>query len=906
MPNANRTVVNTVGGELSPILAARLDLPVYQKGLAICQNYICLPQGGATFRSGTFFVNYTRLNRKAVFIPFQFSDQQSYLIEATDLKFRFYKDNQAVTETAKTITAMTNANPGVFTITGHSYSNGDEVFIEGLTGTTGLNGRSYLVANVTANTFTLTTIFGDVIDTTSSGTYTGTFGTAARIYEIASPYTEEHLPFLQYAQNANTMYIAHQEYEPRKLTRTGHTSWTLATYVRTGDFIVDANDYPRAVAFLDSARLAFGGSKARPETVWCSKSPDPNNGDTRFDNFSDGINPDDGITFTLAPLHGKVDAIAWLSSTSKFLACGTFSGIRRIYGATEDEPVSPTSLTAKSVNTFGCAYSLPVSDGENLFYIQRGNQSMRSLEYDIQIDGYTTRDRHLVAEHLTRSGIKQLAYQQTKPDIIWVTRNDGRFVGLTFNQKEDLSGWHRHYIAGQHVNDNGLTIDIGRVLWTGIMPRPALGDQLWFIVERQIEAFGTVRTVEYMADSLDYPIRDDYYSGEDTYQDYTNKDNDDRRYRDAIYEFQKDAVHLDMCVQYNGTEVGIDSLETAKTITAATNADPGVFTVTAHGFSDGDVVYLTGLAGGTWATLNNKFYTAEVIDADSFSLIGTDVVNPEKPRGKKKKKKKTDGTLVPTVAPIDTTGLATYTASSGTVSRLGVSVTPAFPSGNGVTFTATGPIFTASMVGREIWKSYDINGDGGGRAVIRSIISTTQASCDIYAAFDNSNTIPPGGWLMTTDSVSGLDHLNGETVGVLADGGPHVAVVVSNGIATLDGQYSIVTVGYGPYTGRIESLNVDVGGVTGSAQSKFRNLDRLGIRFLNSVGTQFGLNVYELDQIPFKRELYNRPTPLFTGQAVVRKLDRWEETHKKLCIIHKTATPSTILSFDMFVDVSDE
>lgn len=46
-------------------------------------------------------------------------------------------------------------------------------------------------------------------------------------YEIATPFLEADLFALQYAQNADVMYIANEHYWPRKLTRTGHTSWTL-------------------------------------------------------------------------------------------------------------------------------------------------------------------------------------------------------------------------------------------------------------------------------------------------------------------------------------------------------------------------------------------------------------------------------------------------------------------------------------------------------------------------------------------------------------------------------------------------------------------------------------------------------------------------------------------------------
>jgi len=46
-------------------------------------------------------------------------------------------------------------------------------------------------------------------------------------YEIASPYLHTELADIKFAQSADVMYIAHPAYSPRKLSRTGHTAWTL-------------------------------------------------------------------------------------------------------------------------------------------------------------------------------------------------------------------------------------------------------------------------------------------------------------------------------------------------------------------------------------------------------------------------------------------------------------------------------------------------------------------------------------------------------------------------------------------------------------------------------------------------------------------------------------------------------
>jgi len=49
----------------------------------------------------------------------------------------------------------------------------------------------------------------------------------ASAYEITSPYLEVDLPALKFAQSADVLYITHPSHAPRKLSRTGHTAWTL-------------------------------------------------------------------------------------------------------------------------------------------------------------------------------------------------------------------------------------------------------------------------------------------------------------------------------------------------------------------------------------------------------------------------------------------------------------------------------------------------------------------------------------------------------------------------------------------------------------------------------------------------------------------------------------------------------
>jgi hypothetical protein len=228
---------NFTAGELSPKLFGQTNLDKYSNGVETLENMTVFPQGGATRRSGSRFIcevknsaNTTRL------IPFEFNDEQAYVLEFGDQYIRFFKDQGQITEADKSISAITKANPAVVTATSHGYSNGDDVWINSVGGMTEVNGRRYTIANVTTHTFELSGV-----NSTNYTTYTSG-GTAAKVYEIATPYTSAQVFDLQFAQSADVMYIVHPLHEPEKLSRTGHTSWTLADvdFGATGPYL-DAN-----------------------------------------------------------------------------------------------------------------------------------------------------------------------------------------------------------------------------------------------------------------------------------------------------------------------------------------------------------------------------------------------------------------------------------------------------------------------------------------------------------------------------------------------------------------------------------------------------------------------------------------------------------------------------------------
>ena len=234
-------LTNFTGGELSPRLDGRNDLNKYSSGCKTLENMIIYPHGSAARRSGSRFIAEVKSSAaKTRLIPFEFSTTQTYMMEFGNQYIRFYKDNGQILEGDKTISGATQANPVVITATSHGYSNGDEISITSVAGMTELNNKRYLVANKTTNTFEITNVDGTNINGTSFTTYTSG-GVANRVYEISTPYLTAELFDIKYAQSADVMYITHPNHEVEKLSRTGHTSWTLSDVDFTKGPMQDAN-----------------------------------------------------------------------------------------------------------------------------------------------------------------------------------------------------------------------------------------------------------------------------------------------------------------------------------------------------------------------------------------------------------------------------------------------------------------------------------------------------------------------------------------------------------------------------------------------------------------------------------------------------------------------------------------
>lgn len=149
-----------------------------------------------------------------------------------------------------------------------------------------------------------------------------------------------------------------------------------------------------------------------------------------------------------------------------------------------------------------------------------------------------------------------------------------------------------------------------------------------------------------------------------------------------------------------------------------------------------------------------------------------------------------------------------------------------------------------------------------------------------------------------TDTITGLDHLEGLTVHVLADGTVHPPVVVSSGGITLNNDYSVVVAGL-QYITEIRPNLVDPGLNDGTSLGRTQRITHLYIDFYKTLGCEYGKDDSEdgesVEELPFRvpGDLLGVQVPLFTGFKRVPFLEGFD-TKSEYFLRQEQPLPMTI------------
>lgn len=352
---------------------------------------------------------------------------------------------------------------------------------------------------------------------------------------------------------------------------TASKSWRLGMW----KYAAGGENCPGATSFHED-RLCFSGTPSNPQRIDMSNVSD-------YENFApsaaDGtVTPSNACNFSLNS--NDVNAIEWLSSDEKGLLVGGLSAEWLMRPSINSDAITPTNVNAKKSSKWGSTDSQAISVGNGTLHIQRGGRKLRELAYTFYLDKYQSTNLSELAEHITKTGVSQLAYTAIPYPIVWMIRNDGALIGATYDrdQQQLRMGWHWHVLGGQ--SDSAGTPPVVKSI--AVIPSPdGSTDDLWMLVLRWING-AFVQTVEYLTkifEDIDLP---------------------------------QNAFFLDCGL----------TLDSPIDVTGITKASPAVVTAPAHGLSTGNSVRFDSIVGMT--QLNGNAYTITVINANSFSLDGVD------------------------------------------------------------------------------------------------------------------------------------------------------------------------------------------------------------------------------------------------------------------------------------------
>lgn len=319
----------------------------------------------------------------------------------------------------------------------------------------------------------------------------------ARTATVATPYAAAEVAALAWTQSLDTLILVHPDHPPAKLMRQGsHSDWTLADLVLANvpkhDFGSGAEPvwsaargWPRSV-FLHQGRLYFGGSRARPQTVWGSRA------NAFFDFAStDEALDDEAVEVTLD--NDRVCAVQQLYALDALFAF-TSGGL---FARDAEAIVTPSAFTFRRSSEVPTAAARPAEIDGSVLFIRAddgGHNTVYEVVYDYEMQSHRAEDIALLAGHLMRHPADMAARLGNEADsanhLFVVNGDDGSVAVLNSRKSQKMTGWTLLVTAGRATR----VAVVGGVPYV-LVRREIAGSPRWF-VERLDPAFrldGAVR-----------------------------------------------------------------------------------------------------------------------------------------------------------------------------------------------------------------------------------------------------------------------------------------------------------------------------------------------------------------------------------------------------------------------------
>jgi hypothetical protein len=255
----------------------------------------------------------------------------------------------------------------------------------------------------------------------------------------------------------------------------------------------DYRGHPRAIALFEN-RLCYFGTATDKDTFWMSK----------IDNYTDftvGSLDTDALKLTCGG--GRLDEIRWAVPT-KVLQIGTAAAEWVLTAVSDQKPVTPTEFSLKRQSSYGASNLGGILVNNAVLFPMRQGRKLREWIYQWD-SNEPAADLSILAEHITKTGIKTMALQQQPDNILWIILNDNSLVGLTYERDQNVVGWHRQ-------SNDAFTIED-----VSVLPREGDEDEVWLVcVMDGIRYIGRMVNREWGTDIATE------WQGSDLFVEYTN------------------------------------------------------------------------------------------------------------------------------------------------------------------------------------------------------------------------------------------------------------------------------------------------------------------------------------------------------------------------------------------------
>lgn len=196
--------------------------------------------------------------------------------------------------------------------------------------------------------------------------------------------------------------------------------------------------YPRTVEFIGN-RLAFGGTRDEPATIFFGKDGD-------LFNFDDNKTDDDSA-FARTLSTDENHFIRDMKAERAGLVIFTSDGVFNLDG--DGAPITPTNVSIQPQSRIGVSRVAVAEVDANLIYNESNGKSISAIFYNLADDRYvldqkTTLAHHLFTDATRPRGMAGLrGYKDTQANLLFVPREDGEMAVLTQDQAKQVQGWSR-------------------------------------------------------------------------------------------------------------------------------------------------------------------------------------------------------------------------------------------------------------------------------------------------------------------------------------------------------------------------------------------------------------------------------------------------------------------------------